>query len=261
LGCARKLDLLSIHHYYKAGHSTEFTESEYYTLMAEALKLEARIVRDTHLIRFFEGDDPGRVGLAIDEWGVWHPDAENPGLYQPNTLRDALSATILFDVFNRHCDSVHMTNIAQTMNVLQALIQTAEEKMWRTPTYCAYMLYRPHRGQEALRSLLECDEIGVDDGRSVPHVSASASREGSDLFVTLTNLHLTEAAEISVSVLDRRLDDVNGSLLTADAANAVNSAEEPDSVDIVGASPAASEGVVTCELPPMSCMAVSAQLY
>ncbi len=261
LGCTRRLDLLSIHHYYKAGHSTEFTEQEYYRLMAEALKLEARIIRDTHLIRFFEGDSPGRVGLAIDEWGVWHPDAEQPGLYQRNTLRDALSAAILLDVFNRHADSVQMANIAQTINVLQALIQTDGARMWRTPTYWAYMLHKPHRGRCALRSVLECEQMGPVDGRSLPLVSVSASRRDDGVFLTMTNLHLSEAVEIEVQVVDGRLADAVGDMLTADAANATNDAGESDRVRLAEAYPRAAGGSIVCELPPVSAVAVDARLY
>lgn len=261
LGSAHTFDLLSIHHYYKAGHSTEFTEDEYYLLMAEALGLEARIVRDTHLLRFFEGDAPGRVGLAIDEWGAWHPDAEAPGYFMQTTLRDALSATMLFDVFNRHADSVHMTNIAQTLNVLHSLIQTDGEKMWRTPTYWAYMLYKPHRGGRALRTVLECERREMAGGGMLPLVSASASREGSEVFVTLTNLQMTGPVEITVRVGEGRLDGAQGRMLRADAANALNSAAEPERVGLVDVTVRAAEGALICELPPMSCLAVKARLY
>ncbi len=261
LGSADKLDLLSIHHYYSAGHSTDFTEQEYYELMVKALKLEDRVVRDTHLIRYFEGDGPGRVGLAIDEWGAWHPDATEPGLYQESTLRDALSATILFDVFNRHADSVHMTNIAQTMNVLHCLIQTAEEKMWTTPTYHAYDLYRPHMGGAAVRTALECEMLQLEQsGESLPLVSASASRKDNEIFITLTNLHLSDTAEVSISVGESELAAVAARKLAADAPNATNSAQEPGRVDLSAHDVASDDGTISCDLPPASCVAITAKL-
>ena len=73
-----------------------------------------------------------KVGLVVDEWGTWY-DAEKgaePGfLFQQNTLRDALVAALNFHVFQKHADRVTMANIAQTVNVLQAMILTDKEKM------------------------------------------------------------------------------------------------------------------------------------
>ncbi len=263
LGSADTIDLLSIHHYYKAGHSTDFSDDEYYSLMADALRLEDRIVRDTHLIRFFEGDDAGRVGLAIDEWGAWHPDASSPGLYQQSTLRDALSAALLFDVFNRHCDSVHMTNIAQTMNVLHCLIQTAGESMWVTPTYHAYDLYRPHMDGEALRVVLECDSIEASTGagqRDLPLLSASVSRHNDDLFITATNLHLTEPANLRIVLSGDRLGAATARILAADAPDATNSAEQPRRVRLAEHEVLAQDGGLTCTIPSASCAAISAKM-
>ena len=70
--------------------------------------------------------DPQRlVGLVLDEWGTWW-DVEpgtNPGfLYQQNTLRDALVASVHFDVFHAAAERLVMANIAQTVNVLQAMM-------------------------------------------------------------------------------------------------------------------------------------------
>src|SRR5438477_11715405 len=77
--------------------------------------------------------DPNkRVALVVDEWGVW-TDVEpgtNPGfLYQQNSLRDALVAGTTLNIFNNHCDRVKMAELAQCINVLQALILTDKEKM------------------------------------------------------------------------------------------------------------------------------------
>ena len=49
-------------------------------------------------------------------------------------MRDAVTAAITLNIFNRHADSVTMANIAQTINVLQAMVLTDGEKMLLTPT-------------------------------------------------------------------------------------------------------------------------------
>ena len=94
-------------------------------------------------------DPQKRVGLVVDEWGTWY-DVEpgtNPGfLYQQNTLRDALVAAINFHIFQRHADRVAMANIAQMINVLQAMILTDKEKMVLTPTYHVFEMFKVHQG-------------------------------------------------------------------------------------------------------------------
>jgi alpha-N-arabinofuranosidase len=49
----------------------------------------------------------------------------NPGfLVQQNSLRDAIPAALNLNIFARHADRVRMANIAQMINVLQAMILT-----------------------------------------------------------------------------------------------------------------------------------------
>jgi alpha-N-arabinofuranosidase len=103
-----------------------------------------------------DGFDPQRkIGLIIDEWGTWQPAApgRNPGhLWQQNTIRDALVAALTLDIFNRHADKVVMANIAQVINVLQAMILTDGDRMLLTPTYHVYNMYQSHQGGQSLRT-------------------------------------------------------------------------------------------------------------
>ena len=89
-----------------------------------------------------------RIGLIVDEWGNWF-DVEpgtNPGfLYQQNTLRDAMVAAVNLNIFHNHCDRVKMTNIAQMVNVLQAMILTKDNEMVLTPTYYVFKMYSVHQ--------------------------------------------------------------------------------------------------------------------
>ncbi len=91
-------------------------------------------------------DPAKRVGLIVDEWGSWL-DVEpgtNPGfLYQQNTLRDAMVAAVTLHIFQHHTDRVHMANIAQMVNVLQAMILTDGDQMVKTrPMTCSRCSYR-----------------------------------------------------------------------------------------------------------------------
>ena len=70
-----------------------------------------------------------------------------------------------------------MANIAQVVNVLQALILTDREKMVLTPTYHVFRMYRVHQGATLLPVDLAAREYVVGQS-AVPSLSASASRDG-----------------------------------------------------------------------------------
>lgn len=226
------VDHHSIHHYYKCGPGRGFGEEQYYGLFPRALELEGRIRGLSHLVSHFERGK--RIGIIVDEWGVWHPEAD-VGLWQPNTLRDALSAALVFDLLHRQAGVVTMANIAQTINVLQCLLQTDGGAMWKTPTYHAYDLYRPFMGAISLRCDVRCDQQTFtleERHESVALLSASAGRceESGGVVLALTNLHLEEAMEVAVALHHGEAGGGTMRLLTAPSADDVNSAEAPERV-------------------------------
>lgn len=183
--------------------------------------------------------DPGkRIGLVLDEWGTWW-DVEpgtNPGfLYHQNTVRDALVAAVHFDGFHRHADRLVMANIAQTVNVLQAMILTDPETgvLVLTPTYHVFAMNAGHQDAAALATHVSLPEAPRQaDGRALPLVSASASlreAEGAAL-VSLSNL---DAAEPRTLVLDLRGREVTGheaTVLTGEGTAAHNTPGAPAAV-------------------------------
>jgi alpha-N-arabinofuranosidase len=73
-----------------------------------------------------------------------------------NSMRDAMIAGLTLNIFNNHCDRVRMANLAQTINVLQAVILTNKEKMILTPTYHVMEMYNVH--QNALMIPVTCNK-------------------------------------------------------------------------------------------------------
>ncbi|MFO7161080.1 MAG: alpha-L-arabinofuranosidase C-terminal domain-containing protein, partial [[Clostridium] cellulosi] len=144
------MNAISLHYYtvpgifdIKKGSALEFDEKEYYITLKKALRIDELITK--HLQIMDRYDPEHKVDLIVDEWGTWY-DVEpgtNPGfLYQQNTMRDALVAALTLNIFNHHSDRITMANIAQTVNVLQAVILTNGEKMILTPTYHVFDLYK-----------------------------------------------------------------------------------------------------------------------
>ena len=91
-------------------------------------------------------DPEKKIALVVDEWGVWlaPTPGTNPGfLEQQNSVRDAVIASLNINTFARHADRVRMANIAQMVNVLQAMILTDRARMILTPTYHVFRMYLP----------------------------------------------------------------------------------------------------------------------
>lgn len=267
----RNMDGLSLHYYTiprgwpPRDSATRFDEAMWHLTLSKALVMETLIRRHGAIMDVH--DPEKRVGMIVDEWGTWFEQepGSTPGfLYQQNTLRDALVAALHFHIFHRHADRVVMANIAQTVNVLQAMILTDGPRMLRTPTYWVFEMFKVHQGGVVLPvDLRDAPGYAVEGGEAggapIPAVSAGATRRAADgvVDVSLVNVHPREAARIELR-LDRLAPmRVSGRVLTAAAMNAHNTFDAPDAV-----APAAfagaklADGLLVAELPPMSVVAL-----
>ncbi|MFL7790931.1 MAG: alpha-L-arabinofuranosidase C-terminal domain-containing protein, partial [Anaerolineae bacterium] len=154
-----------------------------------------------------------------------------PGfLYQQNTLRDALVAGLTLNIFNTHCERVTMANIAQTINVLQAMLLVKDEKMVLTPTYHVFEMYKVHQDATLLPTDLKCTAYEYD-GESIPSISVSASRDSEGrIHLSLCNLNPDQSVSISCELRGMEPTQATGRVLTAEAINAHNTFEQPEMV-------------------------------
>jgi len=234
----RRMNGLSLHYYTlptgnwrDKGSATNFQEDQWFSTLRRCLEMEDLITKHGELM---DAKDPQkRVGMIVDEWGTWYnvEPGSNPGfLYQQNTLRDALVAGITLNIFNHHCDRVQMANIAQTINVLQAMILTDKEKMILTPTYHVFEMYAPHHDATLLPSELSCADYKLGE-QSIPSVSVSASRSrDGKIAVTLCNSNPNEAVELPCEIQGVKVGNIRGRMLTAETMQAHNTFEKPDAV-------------------------------
>ncbi len=193
----------------------------------------------------------------MDEWGNWH-DVEhgtNPGfLFQQNTLRDALVAATTLDIFNKHADRVKMANIAQLVNVLQALILTNEEQMILTPTYYVYNMYKVHHDATLLPLDLQTEDYAID-GIAIPAISSSASTDDNGrIHISLSNLNPNKELEIACEIRGfKSVAGISGTLLTANRINSYNDFGKSEEVHTVEFSGYEKKGnTITVKLPPKS---------
>ena len=257
------VDHLSIHRYWvRGGPETEFSDEQYYALLAEAQATEAFVAATPRDHRQAMPGGEQRMGIALDEWGVWHPEARPGGpsrvgadaarrmtYEQAGTLRDALAAAIALEGFHRQCNVLTLANLAQVVNVLQAAVMTdgradvADADLPRAAAARA-----AHRRDRAAGRV----ELGDSLPDGSPAVSATASRLGDGLAVTLINRHRSRAADVCVDIgLD--VGSATGQILTAAAPQSTNCADEPDRVALSElAVVAENRRACRVELPPHS---------
>lgn len=252
---------LSLHHYTIPGDSwqdkgsaTDFDEHRWGEALRKAMIMDELITKHSTIMDKY--DPEKKVDLIVDEWGIWSnvEPGTNPGfLYQQNTLRDAMTAAVHFNIFHEHNDRVHMANIAQMVNVLQAVLLTEGGKMLLTPTYHIFDMYKVHQDAERLSTEVKTGDYAYGE-HQLPqvHMSSSMDEQGK-IHVSVCNLNPNESAEISGDIRGVNPTAVSGTLLTASEMNAHNTFDQPDNVK-----PEAFNGATLADnqlkltLPPMS---------
>jgi alpha-N-arabinofuranosidase len=249
--CLHLIDYIALHNYLGQGKSDlDFTGDEYYALLASVEVTEKALVRACGFAQAFSSFGH-RIGVILDEWGTWWKEATVPsGLYQQNTLQDALFTAWNFHLFHRLSEWLYMTNIAQTINVLQALILTKGPELIVTPTYHVYDLFKPHRDADLISCVAECPTIALPDGKQLKGMSFSAtcSADGRETCVSVVNYDLTKSYSVNFSFPGSdgwQVAEIKR--LTSTDIHDHNTFEHPEKVKVV----VVEDGALS-PLPPMS---------
>ncbi|MFI5706583.1 alpha-N-arabinofuranosidase [Kribbella sp. NPDC051620] len=246
------------------GSATDFGLDDYYRTMIKAQDIDRVLTGHSTVMDAY--DPQRKIGLVLDEWGTWW-DVEpgtNPGfLYQQNALRDALVASLHFDVFHRHAERLVMANIAQTVNVLQAMVLTDDTGgLVLTPTYHVFEMNKGHHDATSVPVHLVDRQAPYElDGKSLELLSASASVKDGHALVSITNLDPAASAEVVLDLRGATIRDHRGRLLSASELQAHNTTDDPQAVV-----PTALTGIATDDrglrltLPPHSFATVELDL-
>jgi alpha-N-arabinofuranosidase len=231
------MDGISLHHYALGGpdwkhrgSALRFGHEDWYQVLRRALQMD-RILSSHE--RIMDRYDPAaRIGLIVDEWGTWYevePDTEPGFLYQQNTMRDAMVAATMLNIFNRHSARVAMANLAQAVNVLQAIVLTDGPRMLVTPTYHVFDLYKEHQGATLLDTFIQSEGVGQGDA-VVPDLHESASIDGDGrVTMTIANLSPDTARVVDATLVGCDVAKVSGRVLSG-ALDAHNTFDEPAAV-------------------------------
>lgn len=236
------------------GDSLAFDEAEWYRTMQKALKMEDAVSAHSTIMDMY--DPERKVNLIVDEWGTWFDviAGTNPGfLYQQNTMRDALVAMVTLHIFHNHCNRITMANIAQLVNVLQAVILTEGEKMLLTPTYHIMRMMNAHQDAQCL----DIDYNAGDTGADTPKISVSASKKDDAVTVSMCNISLDSAEDITLELRDLTATSAAAELLTSSDMRDCNTFDSPETVTPQKADVTLNDGGVSIKLPPMSAAVIT----
>jgi alpha-L-arabinofuranosidase len=221
---AQHMDAISLHYYTlhdgiwptrNEATATNFPEAEWNEILYQATRMED--VLTAHEAVLDKNDPQKRIALYVDEWGSWYrPEVgTNPAhLYQKNTIRDALIAATTLNIFHVHADRVKMANIAQTVNVLQAMLLTDGAKMAKTPSYHVFAMYLPF--QDATFLPVEVTAPLLSDGKNsfaAFNLSAARGKDGK-LHIAVANLDADKGQSIRLALGNIKARSVTGQVLT-----------------------------------------------
>jgi len=240
LGVRDKMELASLHLYTSAGPAEAFNEGDYWSGL---IHIEQR---NRHRIAAFLGAVDSVVGtqrvkLALDEWGLWHPGASmQNNCQQPCTHRDAIFAARYFHMLHDFADRIGLATIAQSVNVLQALLRTDGPRSYRTPTFHVFEMFKGHQGGKVLPMLLSSPRraISAEEAKvtlvpefKVVSASATLSADAATILLSACNADLRTSQQYDVRLVGPAKYGAQARcrVLAADP-HAQNSYDQPDRV-------------------------------
>ena len=252
---------ISLHYYTVPGRggpakgaATGFGQDQWISALKDAWHMDELLARNVAIIE--KNDPKKKFTLVVDEWGSWYdptPGSPPRFLQQQNSLRDAVVAALHFHIFHAHAERVSMANVAQMVNVLQAMVLTEGDKMVLTPSYYAFQMYVPFQGATSLPVRLDNNPPYTFGTTAIPAISASAAR-GKDgkLYLALVNTNPGQVLDVAVEVAGAKAGSASGTVLTSSAMDAHNTFAAPQTIMPVPFRASIERGRLVARLPAKS---------
>jgi alpha-N-arabinofuranosidase len=250
-----KFDGLSVHYYTvprvfrDKGPAIGFPESEWASTLSHALHIDDIVSKTAAVMDKY--DPAKKVGLYVDEWGTWYDPTPGsvPGfLVQQNSLRDAEVAALSLNIFQRHSDRVKGANIAQMINVLQAMILTDKDRMVLTPTYHVFDMYQVFMGAVPYPATTTGPEYRHGDSRMAMVDAFAARAKDGKLYLALVNTDPNKPAHVVTNLTGT----AKGHILTGPAMDTHNTFAAPSAIHPVAFNGTSDGGKLAIDLPAKS---------
>jgi len=148
---------------------------------------------------------------------------------------------------------VKMANLAQCINVLQAVILTNEEKLVLTPTYHVMEMYNVHQDAALIPLEITSNDYTLGD-KKLKAVSASVSKDKNGVVhISLTNIDAHNNQDVTIDISSLKVKTVTGRILQSARLQDHNSFNDPTKIKPAvfnGAGIAGSN--LTLKMPPFS---------
>jgi len=238
----------------------DFGLDEYAAVLKNTLDMDGYVSRHAAVMDRY--DPERKVGLYVDEWGAWYAPLAGANLAflrQQNSQRDALLAALNLNIFMRHAERVKGANVAQMVNVLQAMILTSGRGIVLTPTYHAFRHYIPFQDAQRLPLQFDAGEL-VQGAVHLPRPDAMAAH-GQDgrTWLSLVNLDPQHPLRLEVRMSSGGASGLRGEVLAAPRIDSVNSFDAPDRVKPRPLAVRAQAGLLELLLPPASLSVVAVE--
>ncbi|HEY2971243.1 MAG TPA: alpha-L-arabinofuranosidase C-terminal domain-containing protein [Pyrinomonadaceae bacterium] len=148
-----------------------------------------------------------------------------------------------------------MANVAQLINSLHSLFLAHEDKFIVTPTFHVFEMFMPHMDGQAVRALFSAPEVRytrVDKPAEFWGLRGSASVNGKELTLTVTNPHASETRETEIVVRGARVNSAQAVVLAVSDVHAHNTFENPKAVEPRREQVTVAAGTTSFRFPPAS---------
>lgn len=203
-----KADYLSMHNY--ADNFANDTPS----FLAYGVALEDHLKTIEATLRYVKAKLRSKhdVHISWDEWNVWYKDRNGDGKWteaphlceEVYNLEDALVVAQWLNLFLRHADTVHITCLAQVVNVIAPLL-TTPDKLLKQSTYYPLRLVTQYARGLSLAPHLSSPTCDTKKYGPQPLLDASATLdpETSRLSIFLVNRSTTDNLPLELRLPDQ----------------------------------------------------------
>jgi alpha-N-arabinofuranosidase len=152
---------------------------------------------------------------------------------------------------------VRIANIAQMVNVLQAMILTDKEKMVLTPTYHVFKMYLPFQDATFLPVTYDAGSYTHGDV-TLPRVEPIAAKDAKNtIWLAIANVDPNKPADIVAAVTGVTAKSATGTTLTAPKVDSVNTFDAPTTVEPKPVTATVRDGRLTLRVAPRSVTVIS----
>lgn len=237
------LDYINMHDYighdYKDGIMSEWESMEpdkihyYLCEYMELLEDAYDIMRGDIKLICHKHNRFKKIAIALDEYNPWYRSDENTSCNY--SVADGLLTGAYFNIFIRNADVAVLSNMAQLVNVLPAIVvDSGKSGYYRTAVSYVQELYIANAGHTAVDCWVKSSVWKGCYYEEVPYIDASASFDvlTGTVVLNIVNRHLSNEIICDLNILGYVIKEITGCFFGNEKIDLENSFQNPDLLKI-----------------------------